>query len=390
MLGGIAIGTSEFTPMGLLPDIASGVDVSITAAGHLISAYALGVVVGAPLLAVLCAQYPRRALLVWLLIIYLVGNIASAVAPTYPSLLVARFVTGLPHGAYFGVAALVAAQLAGPKMRGWAIARVMLGLSLATVVTVPLLTALGHSAGWRPVFMVVSAIAAAAAFLLWRNVPYIAADPSSSIRGELGALKNPQVLLTLGVGALGFAGMFAVYSYITPTLTERTGVAASTVPIYLLVWGVGMVSGNLLGGRLVDRSVLGTLAGGLAAFALVLTVFAGASLNRYTALLGVFALGHVQILAPALQARLMDVAGDAQTLAATMMHASVNTANALGPWLAGIAFTATATWAAPSLTGATLATAGLALLGISLLASSRNTAASASAPKPTDSAEFPT
>jgi DHA1 family inner membrane transport protein len=200
------------------------------------------------------------------------------------------------------------------------------------------------------------------------------------MRGELGALKRPQVLLTLGIGAIGFGGMFAVYSYITPTLSDRAGVAESTVPIYLVFFGLGMVCGNLVGGRLIDRYLLPTLGFGLAAFAGALALFTVLSTNAYTALFGVFLLGNVLLLGPALQTRLMDVAGDAQTLAATMNHASFNTANALGPWLAGIAFTASGTWAAPAWVGVGLAFGGLAFFGTSVVLERRGRAAPPATP----------
>jgi DHA1 family inner membrane transport protein len=365
-MGGLGIGTGEFVPMGLLPDVASGIDASVTTTGHVISAYALGVVVGAPVIAVLFSGLPRRRLLVSLMAVYVVANLLSAAAPTYGSLLVARFLSGLPHGAFFGVASLAAASLVPPERRAWAISTVMLGLSIANVALVPAATAIGHALGWRSVFVLVGAIGVATILSILRFVPATPAQAGASMRGELGALKRPQVLLTLGVGAIGFGGMFAVYSYITPTLTERAGVAESIVPLYLVVFGSGMVCGNLVGGRLIDRNLMGTLFYGLLAFAGALAAFSLASTNAATAAVGVFLLGNVLLLGPALQTRLMDVAGEAQTLAATMNHASFNTANALGPWLAGLAYTQTNTWAAPSWVGVGLAFGGLGFLVASM------------------------
>lgn len=365
-LGGIGIGTGEFVPMGLLPEIADGVNASITQAGHVVSAYAIGVVIGAPLLAVFGSRLPRRRLLLLLMVAYFVGNVASAVAPTYETLFAARLLTGLPHGAFFGVASLAAASMVPANRRAWAITRVMLGLSIANVAMVPAATAMGHQLGWRAVFWAVAATAALTIIAIARFVPVTAPQPGASVRGELGALKRPQVLLTVAAGAIGFGGMFAVYSYIAPTLTERTGVSSDLVPIYLVVWGAGMVSGNLIGGHLIDRALLRTLGGGLALFAVALALFPWLSLNPYGAALGVFLLGHVLLLGAALQTRLMDVAGEAQTLAAAMVHASFNAANALGPWLAGLAYTATATWASPSWVGVALALAGLLLFAWSV------------------------
>lgn len=366
-LGGIGIGTGEFVPMGLLPDVAAGIDRPVTTAGHVISAYAIGVVVGAPLIAVLGAKLPRRKMLVWLMAVYLLGNLLSAVAPSYGALMVARFLSGLPHGAFFGVASLAAAALVPPDRRAWAITRVMLGLSIANVAFVPAATAMGNALGWRSVFIAVAVVAALTIAAILRYVPVTPSQAGASMRGELGALKRPQVLLTLGVGAIGFGGMFAVYSYITPTLVERTGVSDGVVPLYLVLFGLGMVCGNLVGGRLIDRALMKTLFFGLLAFGGALALFSVASLNPYTAAFGVFLLGNVLLLGPALQTRLMDVAGEAQTLAATMNHASFNTANALGPWLAGLAYTATGSWAAPSWVGVGLALGGVLFLVASIV-----------------------
>ncbi len=365
-MGGLGIGTGEFVPMGLLPDVAAGIDQPVTTTGHVISAYAIGVVVGAPVIAVLCSKLPRRRLLVILMALYVAGNLLSAAAPSYGTLLGARFLSGLPHGAFFGVASLAAAALVPLHRRAWAITRVMLGLSIANVALVPVATAMGHALGWRSVFVFVAVIGVATIASILRFVPATPAQPGATMKGELGALRRPQVLLTLGVGAIGFGGMFSVYSYIAPTLTERAGVAESIVPVYLVLFGAGMVCGNLIGGRLIDRNLIGTLFGGLLAFGFALALFSVASLNAYTAGAGVFLLGNVLLLGPALQTRLMDVAGDAQTLAATMNHASFNTANALGPWLAGMAYTATGTWAAPSWVGVGLAAGGLAFLTASI------------------------
>ncbi|MBJ7470003.1 MAG: MFS transporter [Solirubrobacteraceae bacterium] len=373
-LGGLGIGTGEFVPMGLLPDVASGVGASLTATGHVISAYAVGVVVGAPLIGVLGSKTPRRRLLLMLMAFYVAANLISAVAPSYETLLAARFLSGLPHGAFFGVASLAAAALVPFHRRAWAITMTMLGLSVANLLVVPLATAMGHALGWRSVFVAVAAIGVATILAIIRFVPVTQTLAGASMRSELGALRDPKLLLTLSVGAIGFGGMFAVYSYIAPTLTERTGVDESLVPLYLFFWGAGMVSGNLIGGRLIDRALMPTLAGGLALFAVALAVFSVASLNPYTAAVGVFVLGNVLLLGPALQSRLMDVAGNAQTVAATMNHASFNTANALGPLLAGLAFTATGSWAAPAWVGVGLALGGLLLLWASLRAPTRLTA----------------
>src|SRR4051812_34266893 len=228
-LGGFAIGTTEFVAMGLLPEIAGGVGVSVPAGGHVVSAYALGVVVGAPVLAGLGARFPRRTLLVALMAAFAAGNLLSALAPSYGLLLGARFLAGLPHGAYLGVAALVAADLARPERRAQAVASVMLGLSVANVVGVPAATWLGQALGWRAAFAAAAALAVVTVVAVWRLVPQRPADPSATLRRELGALKRPPVLLAVATGAIGGGGLFAVYSYISPILTGRTGLPASAV-----------------------------------------------------------------------------------------------------------------------------------------------------------------
>ena len=254
--GGFAIGTTEFVSMGLLPQLAHGVDVSIPTAGHAISAYALGVVLGAPLVALFAAHLPRRGLLIALMLLFFAGNGATALAGSYPSLLIGRFVAGIPHGAYFGVASLVAADLVHQSRRGRAVSQVMLGLAVSNVLGVPAATWLGQHAGWRTAYWVVAAIGLiTAALVLWR-VPHHPGNAQASGRAELAAFGNPQVLLTLLVGAIGFGGVFAMFTYIAPTVTQVAGQPERMVPVYLLVMGLGMVAGTTLGGRLADWSIM--------------------------------------------------------------------------------------------------------------------------------------
>lgn len=365
-LGGFGIGVGEFVPMGLLPEIADSFGTSITNAGHVVSAYALGVVVGAPAIAIFGARLPRRGLLVWLMVAFAVGNLLSAIAPSYPSLVAARFVTGLPHGAFFGVAALVAASLAGPTRRAWAVSRVMLGLSIATVVGVPVATWLGQQVSWRFSFAFVVVVAAATVVCLLRFLPAIAAAPEATARRELDGLRRPQLWLTLGVAAIGLGGLFAVYAYIAPTMTERAGLSEDAIPLVLAVWGLGMVGANLLGGPLFDRWLVPSIFGILVIFGVLLAAFTVLSQNPATALVGVFLLGIGFALGPGLQTRLMDVAGDAQTLAAALHHAAFNSANALGPFLAGLALDQGADWTAPAWIGVGLAACGLVVFSASV------------------------
>jgi DHA1 family inner membrane transport protein len=373
-VGGFAIGTGEFVIMGLLPEVARGVGVTIPQAGHVISAYALGVVIGAPVLAVLAANWPRRALLIALMALFAAGNLASAVAPGYVSLILLRFIAGLPHGTYFGVAALVAASLAPPDRRASAVGLVMSGLTSATLLGVPLAAWLGQHLGWRAAFVLVGAIAALAAVLVRRHVPAIAAAHGASPMRELGALARPQVWLTLGIGAIGFGGMFSVFSYIKPTLMEVTGLALDAVPLELALFGSGMVVGNLFGARLADRSLMRTIAILLAWDALVLGAFVLTAPHVVAMSVNVFLLGTIVAIAPALQIRLMDVAGDAQTLAAALNHSAFNMANAFGAWLGGAAIAAGLGWTSTGWVGTLLAFGGMAVFGASLWQARREAA----------------
>ena len=272
-LGGFAIGTAEFVTMGLLPQIARGVGASIPATGHVISAYALGVVVGAPVLAFLGARWPRRGLLVALMLAYAVFNAASALATDFHLLVLARFLDGLPHGAYFGVASLVAASMAPPERKGRAVALVMLGLSVANVVGVPAATWLGQQLGWRAAYWAVAVLALATVAMVLAFVPSLPGDPEATGRRELTAFAKPQVWLTLLAGAVGFGGMFAVYSYIAPTLTDVGGLSDGSVPVALLVFGLGMVAGTWVAGELADWSIFRSLVIGSVGMGAVLVLF---------------------------------------------------------------------------------------------------------------------
>jgi DHA1 family inner membrane transport protein len=366
-VGGFGIGTGEFGIMGLLPDVAGDIGVSIPTAGHVISAYALGVVVGAPVIAVLAARLSRRTLLLALMTVFAAGNVASALAPDYGWLVVLRFLTGLPHGAYFGVASLVAANMAQPNQRASAVGRVMLGLAVATLVGVPLATSLGQLLGWRAAFAAVGAIGALAILLIWRFVPADTADPDASPLRELGALRRLQVWLTLGIGAVGSGGMFAVYSYITPTLVEVTGIRESLVPLVLCVFGTGMIIGNVAGSRLADRALLPTIGGLIIWNATVLGLLVFTAGHAWLAVTNVLLIGTGFAIVPGLQTRLMDVAADAQTLAAALNHSAFNIANALGAWVGGLAIAAGYGWTSTGWVGTLFALGGLAVYATSLL-----------------------
>ena len=365
-MGGFAIGTTEFVTMGLLPQIARGVDVTIPTGGHVISAYAVGVVVGAPLLAFLGARLPRRALLIALMAAFAVGNGVSALATSYEQLMLARFAAGLPHGAYFGVASLVAASMARPSRKGRAVSQVMLGLSVANVIGVPAATVLGQELGWRAAFWAAAALAVVTLGLVAWFVPSCPGDAGASGRRELSAFKVPQVWLTLLAGAVGFGGMFAVYSYIAPVVTDVSGLGERSVPVYLLVFGLGMVAGTWVAGIMADWSIFRSLIIGGVGMAATMLAFWLTAPHGWAALPVVFLITVLgSVLVVNLQLRLMDVAGDAQTLGAAMNHASLNIANALGAWLGGLVIAAGYGLRAPALVGLVLSLAGVVILLVS-------------------------
>ncbi|AOS63485.1 MFS transporter [Actinoalloteichus hymeniacidonis] len=366
-LGGFGIGVTEFATMGLLPQMADSFGISIPAAGNAITFYALGVVVGAPLIVSLAARLPRKGLLIGLMVALAVGNGLSAIAPNPSLLIVARFIAGLPHGAFFGVAAVVAAALVPPGRRGRAVARIMIGLTVANLVGVPLATAAGQQIGWRSVYWAVAVIALVTAGTLHRLVPGMPAGQGASIVGELRAFGRLQVWFALITGMVGFGGMFAVYSYISPTTTEVTGLPAAAVPWMLAVFGLGQTIGALVGGRFVDRSVTGAVVGSLVAISVVLTVFGLTATVAVPAIISVFLIGFTaQILASALQVRLMDVSPDAPSLASASNHSALNIANAAGAWLGGLAIAAGWGYASTAWVGLALSLTGLAVAALSI------------------------
>jgi DHA1 family inner membrane transport protein len=358
-MGGFAIGTSEFSTMGLMPYIAQGLAIDEPQVGHLISAYALGVVVGAPLLAIVGARWPRRTLLLALMGFYAVGNLASALAPDYHSMLLVRFIAGLPHGAYFGVATLVAASISPADQRGAAVSRVLLGLNLAVLVGNPLATWLGQVAQWRYAYALVAAIAVLTVVLVLRLLPADPHEPRQQPLRELRAFNRPQVWLALGIGSIGFAGMFCVFSYLAPTLTHVTGVSERWIPFAMGAFGLGGLVGNLAGGWLFDRLQFRAVPLVLLWSMAVLLAWPLAAQSPWAVLPAVVAVGTMGALAPVLQTRLMDVASGAQTLAAASNHAAFNLANALGPWMGGIAISAGLGWTATGYVGAATALGGL-------------------------------
>ncbi|MCP1502253.1 DHA1 family inner membrane transport protein [Curtobacterium herbarum] len=368
-LGGFAIGTTEFVAMGLLPNIAEALlpgqyaadpEGGVAHAGWLVSAYALGVVVGAPTIAAMSAKFPRKGLLMVLLVGFAVATVASAVLPSFGLVLVARFVAGLPHGAYFGIASIVAGDIMGPGKRGKGIALVLLGLSVANVVGVPAVTWIGQVASWRIAYGVVAALFVLTFFAVLFFVPRSGRDVHATIGRELRAFRVPQVWIVMSLGAVGFGGFFAVYSYISPLVQNVTGLSESAVPLVLVVVGLGMVVGGLLGGFLADRSVKATIFVGL--FALVGALLVTVLTAQWVAglFIGAFLLGATSsAIPPAVQSRLMDVAGDARTIAAALNHSAFNLGNSLGAALGGAVIAAGFGFVAPGWLGI-----GLAMLGV--------------------------
>lgn len=362
-VGGFAIGTTEFVTMGLLPEVAEGVGIDIPTAGHVVSAYAAGVVVGAPVLATLGSKMPRKRLLLWLMGAFAVANVLSAFATSYGLLMVARFLSGLPHGAYFGVGSLVAASLVPAHRRTWAVSMMITGLTVANIVGVPVTTRLGQAYGWQWPYAAVGVIALLTVLAVWRWVPFCPPDGGVSMASELSALKRPQVWLALGIGTVGFGGMFATFSYISPTMTELGGFGRATIPLVLALYGVGMTVGALLSGPVSRIGLLRAITGSLATIAVMLFLFGPAvQVSVVTALVAVFALGLLpSVLVPMLQTRLMDVAHEGQALAAALNHSTLNIANALGAWLGSIVLSAGLGYEWPSRVGGVLAVAGIGI-----------------------------
>lgn len=375
-LGGFGIGCTEFVAMGLLPDLARDLlpsvyarapDDAIAGAGGLVSAYALGVVVGAPTIAAAAARFPRKKLLLVLVAAFVIGTLLSAMLPTFGLVVAARFVAGLPHGAYFGVSALVASSLLGPGNRAKGIALVLSGLTIANVIGVPSITFLGQVTNWRVGYFAVALVFAATFAAIAVLVPSQPGDPTATVRRELRAFGRIQVWLALLTGAVGFGGFFAVYTYIAPLVTDIAGLPASTVPVILVVFGIGMTLGNFVGGWAADRHVVKSI---FVFFGVFMVALVGLALTAST-VVGLVAFATLvgfagSAVSPAIQTRLMDVAGDSQTLAAAVNHASLNLGNSLGAFLGGAAIAAGYGYQAPAWVGLALCAPGLAFTAISV------------------------
>jgi DHA1 family inner membrane transport protein len=359
--GGFAIGTTEFVTMGVLPQIARGLSVTEPIAAHGITAYAVGVIIGVPLLSILGARRPRKGFLIALIGAYALFNLLTVVAPSADTFVAARFLAGLPHGAFFGIATLVAADMVPPERRGRAVALVLMGLTVANVVGVPAAAWLGQAAGWRVSYAACAMLAAIAALMI---AAFVVRRPAPAQAGEGGEARrffsNGQVWFTLIAGAIGLGGTFAIYSYISTTVTEVAGLPAGVVPLFLLAFGVGLTAGVWVGGELASWSVYKTLLISIMTTATFMLLFWLAAPHGWWALPGVLlvsAAGAVTVTS--LQLRLMDVAGAAATLGAGMTQAALNVGNALGATAGGVVITAGFGYRAPALVAV-----GLAVLGV--------------------------
>ncbi|WAU80039.1 MFS transporter [Streptomyces sp. Qhu-G9] len=374
-VGAFGIGTTEFVMMGLLPDVADDLGISIPTAGHLVSAYAIGVVIGAPLLAAVTARMSRRKVLIGLMVLFVAGNALSALAPDYHWLVAARFLSGLPHGAFFGVGAVVATGLVAPERKARAVSLMFLGLTVANIAGVPAATLVGQNFGWRATFLGVSAIGLAAIASLALVLPRDHAHaPAAGLRGELAALRSLPVWLALGTTVAGFGALFSAYSYITPMLTDSAGYADSSVTLLLALFGVGATAGNLLGGRLADRSMRATLFGGLISLVAVLAVFPALMATAWSAALAVVLLGTAAFVTSSpLLLMVMEKASSAPSLASSANQAAFNLANAGGAWIGGLALAAGFGVTSPALAGAALAVLGLGVATIAYTVDRRRT-----------------
>lgn len=361
-LGGLFLGSGEFASMSLLPFMADSSHVSIPVAGSYISAYAIGVVIGSPIIAAFGAHLSRKTLLLALMLIFISGYLFSAIAWNYQSLIAARFLSGLPHGAYYGVAALVAAGMVPQNRQAQAIGYVMMGLAAANVIGVPIITWLGQHAGWRIAFAVIATGGLLTMLMLFIFIPAMKPQTGTSARTELSVLNVPQVWLTFGVASIGFGGMFAVYSYITPTLTEVTHLSLDHVPFALVTWGLGMMVGNLVGGWFADRALIPAIFGMLIWNAVFLALFSLTANSTFWAICTLFLIGNGFALVPALQSHLMKISGKAQILSAALNHSAFNLSNALGATLGGIAISNQLGWSSTGWVGGLLSIAGIVFM----------------------------
>ncbi|SDK81340.1 MFS transporter [Streptomyces indicus] len=365
-IGAFGIGTTEFVIMGLLPEVAADFDVSIPLAGYLVTGYALGVVLGAPLMTALGTKISRKRMLMLLMGLFIVGNVLSALAPAFGVMLVGRIVASLAHGAFFGIGSVVAAELVAPEKKAGAIAMMFTGLTVANVVGVPLGTLVGQSLGWRVTFGIVAALGVVGLLGVAKLVPDLPKPEGVRLRHELAAFRNVQVLLAMAMTVLGFGGVFAAITYITPMMTDVAGYADSSVTWLLVLFGLGMVGGNLVGGKFADRALMPMLYVSLGALAVVLGLFTVTAHNKIAAAVTIALVGALGFATvPPLQKRVLDQAAGAPTLASAVNIGAFNLGNALAAWLGGVVIAAGLGYTAPNWVGALLAASALVLAFVS-------------------------
>ncbi|WP_194834125.1 MFS transporter [Nocardia sp. XZ_19_369] len=380
-LGAFGIGTTEFVVVGLLPDIADTYAVSIPTAGMLVTGYALGVVVGAPLMTGLGTRVSRKRMLLGMLLLLVAGNVLSAVAPTFGLMLTGRIVASLAHGAFFGIGAVVAGTVVRPDRRAGAIAIMFTGLTVATMVGVPVGTLLGQHFGWRLTFLIVALVGLIGLLGVALLVPEQPAPQDARLRTELAVFRNPQVLLAMAMTVLGFGGVFAAITYLAPMMTEVTGFADSSVTWLLVLFGLGFFAGNLIGGKFADRHLMPMLYLSLGGLAVVLALFTLTAHNKIAAAITVVLIGALGFATvPPLQKRVLDQASGAPTLASAVNIGAFNLGNAIAAWLGGLVIAAGFGYTAPNWVGVVLVLTALALAVWSGALERRSTAETASAP----------
>lgn len=362
-LGGFGIGMTEFVTMGILPDIRESLQVTAPQVGHLISAYALGVVVGAPLLVAIAGHWPPRKILMALMLVFTLFNGLSAVMPGYHSLMLMRFLSGLPHGAFFGVGAVVAGRLADPGKSASAVSLMFAGLTIANLAGVPLGTYFGHAMSWRVTYGSIALIGLATMLALKQLMPDLPSEHEGDVVKQLGIFRHARVWLVLAITAIGTGGLFAWYSYIAPLITEVAGIGKENIMWVLVVAGLGMFFGNILGGKIADRMAAPKAAALLLTFMALTLVVVGATAHWKLPMLAMtfVAGGAAFSLASPIQMLVMGSAEGSQMLASSLGQAGFNIGNALGAYAGGLTLTAGLGYAAPSYAGAALAATGVAL-----------------------------
>jgi DHA1 family arabinose polymer transporter-like MFS transporter len=362
-LGGITLGMTEFMMMGVLPDVAKSLAISIPAAGNLIAIYALGVIVGAPVMVGVLGKYPPKRVLIGLMITVACGNILFSIAPTYGLLLVARFLVGLPHGAFFGIGAVVASKLADPGSEAKSVSVMFAGLTIANILGVPLGTFIGHNFSWRISFFLISAIALITAASIKKWLPMLPSQSDTKFSDSLKVFKKAELWIIIGISAIGTGGLFAWISYIAPLMTEVAHFDSNMITPIMIVAGLGMAVGNFAGGRLADKfSPLKTTLYLLLTMVVVLILVAFLSQFKVVALLLTFITGGLAfaVIAP-MQMLMIGAARGAEMLASSAMQASANMGNALGAFLGGLPIAAGFGYTSPEYVGASLAFTGFLL-----------------------------